>query len=443
MNTEKFAETFEAQLLKVRDLNDAIQDGADDAKTERLKQAVEANRLEVVAALKEEQAAPAEKFHELTDRVETYKYFDAASGSSKLDGAAKELNEELGLPTEQHDGVGQYAHRGVVAVPFAAFDRYGRAGEALAPDKGLERYADTVTTLPSSTAPDQRRQVSPYIWKSTVKEFLGVSSPAIPYGEVEYPWVSSVPTGAAVAEGSAQDAETFGLTVNTGTLKTVGAGVVIGHQSLAKYEEKQMDQVIRTILAGSLINLLNDYLVNGSGTNNQATGILTRINAVTFADGKTGATADDTALTWAEAATVPFVHKDDRYITDGPIKILMGLATEAYLRGLFRGSNSDVDAVQRVQAFGVSMKASARIPDKTGDGSTTGEKQNAIFLARPSEIEMPMWGAYSLLHDPYTVSSKNEVAYRAWTMYDITYPNSAANEIRGGLKLSYVLSNKT
>ena len=376
----------------------------------------------------EEKAPP-----QLVDQVCLFDYAGALMDSKKLNGAAAELNSELKLPVELGEG-------NIIPVPLSLMAKHDLADE--------RHFADAVTTLSSGagSAPQNRDAIQQALFKNSVIGFLGLSMPSVAFGEQEYPFVSSGPSAAAVAEGSGQDAGALALTIVTAALKTVAAGVVIGAQSLKRYGQAEIESLIRDYLVLSILDQMNNYVINGTGSGNQPKGILPQISTAVLADGDTGATDDDSAMTWADAHKAVYAHRSDPEMF-GPVgfKFLLGLDSDSFLHGLFRSTTGEIDAIANMRNAGAAVTWSGHMPAAVAATSAAGKKQSAILMSDlgSDNCIIPTWEAFALQYDPYTLSKNQQVAFRAYTMFDLAYRRSTNSTIEGAKKLTYVISDKS
>lgn len=370
---------------------------------------------------------------ELVTQTQLADYARALIEDKPLAGAAKELNAELGMS----EGSVWQGNSRVVDVPWAVEGMEDKLPK-------YRQFADAVTNLPTTNAPQNRQAVSPMNFKRSIMAFLGVSMPAVAMGEVEYPYLTAGPTAGAVARQAGKDAEAFTFRIEKATLKSIATGAQIEVESLKEYGEAEWENLIRNHLRSAMMDTMNDYVLKGSGASNQPTGILTRIGTAELANGDSGGADAHSAMTWSDVVKALWVHLDDPTIfSPAELRFLFGKDTLAYLHGLYRTTDSEMDALDKYAQKGASFGWSGRMPAAVAASTGVSGKQNALMMSNygAENVVVPVWSGYRLVYDEITGAKTGIVSFWARAMMDVAYRRSAANTIAGAKELIYVMSN--
>lgn len=349
----------------------------------RLKDAEAQQRRAILLADEGEKRAAQDRAP-LAGRVEIREYLAEALTGVPVEGAARELREELRL------------ERGV--LPW----------EALLPrGGGQEQRADVATSAPSDVGATQQSIVA-RVFARSVGMFLGVEMPTVPTGEANYPILATGQDAAFVAAGTAHDATAATFTVVVASPKRVTARYLLKLEDIARFA--MMEDALRMDLRSALMDRLDDIIVNGTGTAPQPAGLLNKLTDPTSLPTVVLTAAD---LIGAQAGAVDGKHAANLMGT----RQVMGVATYGKAASLSAwGNGSDGSAADYLASRSGGLVASARIaaPDNTNN------RQDAIvhLVGGVNRAHMPMWAGVRLIRDEYTNAASGEVALTAIALAD-------------------------
>ena len=209
----------------------------------RMKDA-EAQHRRAILLSDEGEKRGAEERAPLAGRVEVREYLQEALTGQAVEGAARELRDELRLD------------HGV--LPW----------EALLPrGGGVEQRADAATVAPSDVGATQQSIVA-RVFARSVGTFLGVTMPTVPVGEANYPILATGATAGVKAKGVVQDATAATFTVVVASPRRVTARYLIRVEDMSRFA--MMEDALRADLRSALMDRLDDLIVNGTGTSPRA-----------------------------------------------------------------------------------------------------------------------------------------------------------------------------
>lgn len=354
---------------------------------------------------------------ELLREVSLSDYFQAAVNDVDLDGAARELNQEMNIAGRWN-------------IPIAVLlDEEARASAA----------TEITTTTDVNTAPIAER-----LFKETDAGWLGCDFMTVAPGTYRFPRLSTGTTAAVVAEGGTHDGVGANIADFEATPFRMTAEYVIGTETLARIGA-MLGPVLEEDLRMVMGEAVDAEIIAGDGaTPTRPKGILSRFNSVVYPDLATGATADDTAHTWGDIRGTAFNFLDKQaFRSNDQLRLLLGLETWRYGHGKYYSTNfPEPDAIQAIENLGVMVRPSAAIPDATAKTSNKGRYQHGILAARPENAKFLTWNALDILRDPYTGGSAGQVKILASLLFSVAYAKSADNDVRGLKKIEYILENK-
>lgn len=321
----------------------------------------------------------------------------ALRNKGKLDGAEKELNE-IGQE-ENRNAAKDTPDNAIITLPVSALRNQSVTGNS--GNKGGEYVIE-----------QQPRPQLPF-QPSTFLEDLGATRlSGLTGGSIPLP-VASKYTMDWLAENAAitpQDKEHKGPELSP---ERLGGAVDISERLIIQ-SSVNVEQLIRSLIVRAYDTALNGAAINGSGNNNEPTGILNKAN-ILLSD-----TTTATAPSWAQ------------------IVELMGLVDA-----------EDADAISRAYLLSPQLRAALMTTKKdAGSGRFVMENKgelngdtaastslvpkistnDVLIYGDFSKLFIGEWGALSILEDPYSAALKNErrLVLNAHAGVEIAQPNSFA-----------------
>ena len=423
------AEQLGSYIDSVTALNSQIDENASADDLETYKAKVEAERLELMSRIEDAQKPPEEAPPSLMEQANLLKFFDAVAHNRNLDGAERELNQELGL---RDHNVG-----GTIEVPLDLFMTV-RQG----PD-GIEKYADAVTRLPHTDASLTPQPILGRIFKANVSDFLGIPEVIVPSGVHDFPYVSAGTTAGYVEEGDARDAGAVALAIETLPPFASTAAITYSLESEARWGNRII-RVFENDILGAIGEKMDEQLLNSPGSDTGlGKGLNHRITDVVIADGDSGSGVDDTEMQWSDYMRSLTAHLSDPEIpSENGLRILMGKDTYVHASGKYRSNTGEVNAISAMRAEGARIRFSGHMPDTISKDGGSGDKQDALLVARPESIIRPVWRKVELIRDTITNVDVREARITAVMFSNIGALRSTDSTVYGSRRIQYVHSNK-
>ena len=365
-----------AEIGSIEDVTDEIRTEAGNLQTEV--RDLETRQSALIAAGVEPVVEPTgeglndEQFAELVTRANAGEVFEAALEHRSLEGATRELQEELGLQGNQ--------------VPLA-----------LLTQAQLETRA--VTPAPANTGAMQH-EIIPGVFPMSCGAWLGVDMPTVGTGEQVYPVITTNAT-AHTPDESADAAETTGaFSADALTPSRIQASFFYSREDRARFSG--MDAALRANLSDALSDGLDKQIIAGDdeglfhGTNlaNHAATAVTG-----YADYISNFSYGRVDGTWASEVM--------------DLRVLFGSDTYAHAASLYRGNNADEHALARLMADTGGVKVSAHVPD------TASNKQSGLIrLGMRSDAVAPVWEGITIIPDEVTKAKSGEIVITAVMLYN-------------------------
>ena len=424
----------EATARELREL--AIRDeGSSQAKIEEAEQKFQgaaAARKEflekMLVELREQSKREAPK--ELAEQFDFQAYIKAGLTKGALDGAMKELNQEMNLAWE-------YGARGI-SFPSSLF--YTNEVSEQAAD------APTAVTNITNATPRSMAPITPMLYQRNIASFIGVDMPNVPPGQHDYPYMTAGSAVAFVGEGAGVDATALAFNVVSMLPVRVTSRVLINGEAMTRIGP-ELESIARRDMMLAMNNEIDKQLITGNGTAPNLKGIISQLGTAVAADGDTGAQADDDEFTYRDYRRVARAHLDDKIFREpNELRLVIGTKTMTHADGILNSNNNPIqDAYQAMESKGLSVRYSARIPAPatSARSNTKGVLQSAILISAPfaNNIVMPQWEAASLIIDPYTGSQNDQVGFTLRRYINLGYRRSGATGIEGVKHLFFTLQD--
>ena len=334
----------------------------------------------LISMLKQPQTEP-EVPTDLQSRIELRAYLNKYGQGLQLDGAEAEMNQGLGLDS-------------VTQIPW----------QALSP---LEERTDDPTNVTIANWGKTVDAILPRIFEKTDAGFLGIATPGVPAGTQAYPVMTAGTSASMRSANQAIEADVATFTVETVTPTRLSARYLLNLEGLAAMGN-MLESTLRSDLTTVMGDQFDEQLINGDGTAPNISGILNQLT------NPSAVSAESTWQNYRDAGTANLDGKMAR--TESDIRILFGLDTWKHARSKLN-TNQDQDGIQALQALGVSVQNSARIPDK--DGTTN--DQSAILTFEPAAAVAPVWQGVTVIRDPYSNADKAQVALTAHMLFGFVF----------------------
>ena len=222
-------------------------------------------------------------------------------------------------------------------------------------------------------------------------------------------------TGAATAGWYAEQGSITGSTPTFDNLTLapeVLAGMVSYSRKLLAQSEPMIESLVRRDLATVLGLELDRAILNGSGSNNQPTGILNTAGIGDVALGTDGA-----AIEWGDLMRL--IEAVASANADGSGVFVINSATEAYLRATPRIPSTDSRLMLEGNEgiAGRPVVVSNNMPSNLTKGN--GTNLSAVVYGDLRQVLVGMWSGLEIVVDPYTLLDQSTIRVAAFIHTDV------------------------
>ena len=336
------------------------------------------------------QDPPKDNFQQLADRVEVRSFLNEALTGAIVDGAGKEMRDELKCP--------------------AGYMPWG----VLLPT--VEERADVATQAPTVVGAVQHT-ILPRIFSQSVGAFLGVGFPMVDAGEQVFTVLSAGATPTQAAQGADVDATaaTFTPTKLTPKRLTMRYTFQVEDAAVLMGEEAALRADIREAISNRM-----DYLVlNGNGTAPQPTGLLQALT-----DPAAPQASDNTFQKFLNNVTASV---DGIYASSiQSVRLVCGPATyQAYASTFI--TNDAVSATDYL----IQRSGGLRVTDHLPAPASHAQPGLTFAAMTQGAAVAPVWGSgMRLIVDEVTGAKAGEVALTGLTLWDFAAIRTAAYKQR-------------
>ena len=276
----------------------------------------------------------------------------------------------------------------------------------------VRERADAGITATSSQSGISQRAIAARIFKRSDAAFLGVEFPAVPAGQARWPVISQTgASGAVKAADASQDTEALTLTAKTLEPVRATAAYRYTHEQLNLFG-MELEERLRQDLRDTLTTLIDDQIINGSGTAPEPTGILKQTSF--FPADKTGSKAED-AEAILGVITDGIVDALTTYDLKG-VKMMVNKDIYSYMIQSFRGTNSDTSALEILQRHGIMVRVSSRIP-------AIDMKNGSVVLCSPMGVGnllyAPLWNN-RIIFDELSGAQSGQIKLTALSLFNFS-----------------------
>ena len=365
---------------------------AEQAEVDSLSAECQAKETQKRAALVAEQtdAKPSEdgegrEIRHLQDKVSVTRYMEHAVERTHVDGAEAELNAAV------------------------------RAGNNVLPWEALEVRADVVTDTSALDGGTAQRSILGRLFGRSVLADMGVRLDNVPSGMSEYVLL----TGGVEAEPRAESGtvESVAATFATRSLKPKGLSGRYVYTREQAAQVSGIEAALRRDLAAAIQSKMSDQIINGTGTDPEVTGLLTRLTAPAAST----AASPQGGLLEKLALSVDGLHAQE--LSD--LTILMGVVSFQSASSVVPSGAINATDIELARSRGVTVKATTYIAAPATVDSVQNVQESIVHRGRDAargDSIAAMWGAGpTLIVDPYTNAASAQVAL-TWHLYWDAYP---------------------
>ena len=263
----------------------------------------------------------------------------------------------------------------------------------------VEERTSGITPGPANAGADQR-PIIPAIFPSSVAAFLGITGQSVGVGEQAFAVVSTSATPGAPAEGAEQSHSTGAFTSVALVPARLQASMFFSVEDAARIAG--LSDALRMNLSDALSDELDDQILT-----NSTNGLFSGSNLADH-----DATAVGTFVTLKKRVVYDAI--DGRYANNaGDLRVVLGAASYAFAGGVYRGNNSDVDALESIMGKVAGVRVSSHVP------APASNKQELIVARGTAQhVAVALWGI-DLVEDPYSMAKTGEVILTARMLHAI------------------------
>lgn len=248
---------------------------------------------------------------------------------------------------------------------------------------------------------------------ATIVKTLGARVLSNLVGNISIPKLSAGASGSWVAENAAPSETTHTTASVTMSPKHIAAFTEIGRTLLIQ-SDPSVDQMVREDLALSAAITQDAGAINGSGTNQQPTGILNTTGIGSVADAATAGGA----ITWAK-----IVDNEKEVAIDNALLGSLGYLTNPKVVGSMKQTPKQSSGVegnfiyQGGELNGYPVGNTNQVPSNLTKGSGTG--LSALIFGNFADLIIAEWGTLDVLVNPFADSTKGLVRITVFLDTDI------------------------
>ena len=317
------------------------------------------------------------EMRELVSKAAISGIFDAALSGAQATGAEAELQTELKL--------------GGNSVPLALLRRHD--------DGDVELRTTGVTPVPAAgSIGASQSEIIPAVFPEGAVAFLGIPQPTVPVGERVYTVLSTSAAPGTPAKGVDQAHSAAAFTAAVLSPGRIQASLFFAREDRARLAG--LDEALRSNLSAALGDELDQQVL--TGTNGLLTGTVLANNA---------ASAADTFATYRSRFAFSLVD-GERAMTAGELRLLVGSDTYAHMASVYRGNNSDLDALASLMAATGGVRVSANVTAVSGDKQDVVVRRGGL-----QDAVTAIWEGVELVTDNVTQAKAGEIVVTAVMLF--------------------------
>ena len=284
---------------------------------------------------------------------------------------------------------------------------------------GLEERAVTPVAAAARTEGNQQT-IAARVFKRSIPTLLGIPMPTVAAGAAGYPRLSGGTTFSMQSKSQEQAA----------VAGTFSGDELLPLRGTGSYEFRIEDvaeligieDTLREDLRSGMENLMSIQVTNGDGTAPNVEGIRHAITATPT----TNPTGPDTFTAMVER----FMEEVDGIYANGPadMRLVMRSDIFQFMASKFATNDDSVSAFNYLQARVGGITVNNHIPAKTNNniGNVIVHKMGA----NTRTAILPVWNAFSMVVDPYSLAQKGEVRLTAAVLFNFKVLDSDAFAVK-------------
>ena len=264
----------------------------------------------------------------------------------------------------------------------------------------VEERSSGITPGPSAAGGDQR-PIIPAVFPQSVAAFLNIAGQSVEVGEAAFAVVSTSASPGAPAEGAEQAHSTAAFESASLVPTRLQASLFFSVEDAARIAG--LSDALRMNLSDALADELDDQILT-----NATNGLFSGTN---LADHNASATGTFVTL----KKRVVYDAIDGKYATNaGDLRVVLGSASYAFAGGVYRGNNSDVDALESIMGKVAGVRVSSHVP------AVASSKQELVVARGTAQhVAVALWNGIDLIEDPYSMAKTGEVILTARMLHAI------------------------
>ena len=264
----------------------------------------------------------------------------------------------------------------------------------------VEERSTGVTPGPSDSGADQRPIIAA-VFPQSVAAFLGINGQSVGVGEAAFAVVSTSASPGAPGEGADQAHSTAAFESASLVPARLQASLLFSVEDAARIQG--LSDALRMNLSDALSDELDDQILT-----NSTNGLFAGSN---LADHDAGAVGTFVTL----KKRVVYDAIDGRYANNaGDLRVVLGSASYAFAGGIYRGNNSDVDALESIMGKVAGVMVSSHVP------AVASNKQELVVARGTAQhVAVALWQGMDLIEDPFSLAKSGEVILTARMLHAI------------------------
>ena len=264
----------------------------------------------------------------------------------------------------------------------------------------VEERSSGVTPGPSDSGADQRPIIAA-VFPQSVAAFLGINGQSVGVGEQAVAVVSTSASPGAPAEGADQAHSTAAFESASLVPSRLQASLFFTVEDAARIQG--LSDALRMNLSEALADELDDQILT-----NTSNGLFSGSNLDDH-----DASAVGTFVTLKKRVVYDAI--DGKYANNaGDLRVVLGSASYAFAGGVYRGNNSDVDALESITSKVAGIRVSSHVP------AVASNKQELVVARGTAQhVAVALWQGMDLIEDPFSLAKSGEVILTARMLHAI------------------------
>lgn len=259
-------------------------------------------------------------------------------------------------------------------------------------------------------------ELIPFLDPNLVLKTLGATFLTDLVGNLDIPRRATRATAGAVAEqgSSSESNPTFSKLSLAPKRQSTFIDVSI---QMMRQSSVSVENLVRGDLIQAIEEIMEMYAVNGSGSSNQPTGILSTVGIGSVVGGTNGAIPD-----WSDVVSL-----ETALANSNALRGKLGYLTTPGIAGLFKTTKRDVAGNGFIwegpnAPYGVVngyKAATSTLVPSTLDKGTSADVCHALVFGNWTELIVAMWGGLEIIYDPYTSATTGTARFTVNNYSDI------------------------